>query len=652
MTQQLAMARAAAPLRVIHQRVLLRLLPRPRRLVNRSVRLSWPAVVLPRFQTCAENARLMLTLPPSGKKRSSGQALTAGYVPKSISPTQRAREFPDEPLVESGGKLFCRAYRETLCVKRSVVSNHVKSSKHDEGKKKLKTKQAREADLALALEKHDSETHRKGETLPESQKVYRAKVVIALMEAGIPLSKLDCPGVRELLEENSFRLTDSRHMMDMIPFILQKQRTQVRDEIQEKDISIIFDGTTRLGEVLVVVDRFLEEWTVKQRLVSVQFLQKSVNGDELARSIISVLSVSLGIESGRLLAVMRDGASVNAAALRTVAIVYPSLLDVCCISHTLDLVGDKFKAPTVSLFFTLWVSLFAHSAKVKAKWRERTGRAMATYSKTRWWSRWEIMQQVLEQFGDVEPFLQDNADVSAATRAKLLEILHDPQQLLLLKVELAAIVDMGVHFVRSTYSLEGDGLLVIKCYEEISKIRAVITSECYPNLQGIVRSAFPGDLTSQHHWTVYAKHCMQSGIEYFQKRLGDDEVNPVKAFKAARFFSPSKMNEMQPTTNDIDQLQAFPFLLNDIDQLKAEIPSYLAHAADVSSTIDTLRWWEDHRNDLPAWSSAVRKVSLLQPSSAAAERVFSLLTNTFGDKQQTSLSDYVEASLMVQYNKK
>ena len=90
--------------------------------------------------------------PPSGKKRSSGQALTAGYVPKYISPTQRAREFPDEQLVESGGKLFCRACREILCVKRSVVSNHVKSSKHDEGKKKLKTKQAREADLALALE--------------------------------------------------------------------------------------------------------------------------------------------------------------------------------------------------------------------------------------------------------------------------------------------------------------------------------------------------------------------------------------------------------------------------------------------------------------------------------------------------------------------
>ena len=173
-----------------------------------------------------------------------------------------------------------------------------------------------------------------------------------------------------------------------------------------------------------------------------------------------------------------------------------------------------------------------------------------------------------------------------------------------------------------------------------------------PNLQAVVRYTFPVDLTSQHHWTLYAKNCIKPGIDYFHQRLGDDEVNHEKAFKAARLFSPSKTNEMQPSSNDIDNLQAFPpFLLNDMDGLKAEFPSYLAHATDVSS-VDTLRWWEDHKSDLPAWSSAVRKVFLLQPSSAAAERIFSLLKNTFGDQQQIPLSDYVEASLMVQYNKK
>ena len=56
--------------------------------------------------------------------------------------------------------------------------------------------------------------------------------------------------------------------------------------------------------------------------------------------------------------------------------------------------GGQIKVPTLSLFMTLWVSLFAHSAKAKALWKDHSGRAMPTYSKTRWWSKWEIMSQV------------------------------------------------------------------------------------------------------------------------------------------------------------------------------------------------------------------------------------------------------------------
>ena len=53
---------------------------------------------------------------------------------------------------------------------------------------------------------------------------------------------------------------------------------------------------------------------------------------------------------------------------------------------------------------------------------------------------------------------------------------------------------------------------------------------------------------------------------------------------------------------------------------------------------------------LPHWSSAERKVLVVQPSSAAAERVFSILSISFTDQQEQSLEDYVEASVMLQYN--
>ena len=45
--------------------------------------------------------------------------------------------------------------------------------------------------------------------------------------------------------------------------------------------------------------------------------------------------------------------------------------------------------------------------------------------------------------------------------------------------------------------------------------------------------------------------------------------------------------------------------------------------------------------------SAVKKVLLVQPSLAAAERVFSILNSSFNDQQEHTLVDY----LMTQYNK-
>ena len=84
-------------------------------------------------------------------------------------------EFPGEVLSESAGKLFCKACRENIAVKRSVVQNHIKSRKHTESKEKLKQKEARELDIAEALQAHDAETHRKGETLTIEHNVYRVK---------------------------------------------------------------------------------------------------------------------------------------------------------------------------------------------------------------------------------------------------------------------------------------------------------------------------------------------------------------------------------------------------------------------------------------------------------------------------------------------
>jgi len=47
------------------------------------------------------------------------------------------KEYPEEPFIVSFGKLFCQGCREELPLKKSSISYHIKSSKHNDGKKKL-----------------------------------------------------------------------------------------------------------------------------------------------------------------------------------------------------------------------------------------------------------------------------------------------------------------------------------------------------------------------------------------------------------------------------------------------------------------------------------------------------------------------------------
>ena len=69
------------------------------------------------------------------------------------------------------------------------MKNHL-SSKHKDGKKKVEKKEAREQDIAQALQRYNKDFHPRGETLPESQQLFRVKVARAFLKAGVPLTKI------------------------------------------------------------------------------------------------------------------------------------------------------------------------------------------------------------------------------------------------------------------------------------------------------------------------------------------------------------------------------------------------------------------------------------------------------------------------------
>ena len=90
------------------------------------------------------------------------------------------------------------------------------------------------------------------------------------------------------------------------------------------------------------------------------------------------------------------------------------------------------------------------------------------------------------------------------------------------------------------------------------------------------------------------------------------------------------MNQLKLTGTDIDAFAAFPFIHTEcMDGLKLELPDYLAAAEDVSDQVDIMEWWkaQEENDAMPHWTRTCKLVLLVQPSSASAKRVFSLLNN-------------------------
>lgn len=81
---------------------------------------------------------------------------------------------------------------------------------------------------------------------------------------------------------------------------------------------------------------------------------------------------------------------------------------------------------------------------------------------------------------------------------------------------------------------------------------------------------------------IYAKSCVQCGLDYFEKQLATSLKHSLQVLKGSRLFLPQEVHSMQPDATAVEEaLAAIPFLNSqeELDSLLQELPAYLAHAA-------------------------------------------------------------------------
>ena len=370
--------------------------------------------------------------------------------------------------------------------------------------------------------------------------------------------------------------------------------------------------------------------------------------------------------------VIRDGASVNGAALNHVrTIMYLQIVDIICSSHARDNVGKRFDTPTLDAFLHWWVSLFSHSPASKLRWR--TGESITTYGTTRWWSWWEVLKQLHWLFHHVRPFLQALESLPTVRR-HLLDVIEDKDKFRQLQLELAVVIDAGKPFVTRTYLLEGSGKLATLAYDLLQEVAAACALEDYPPLEAVTNDLANGDDASKRQMTRQAKQCVHPAIAYFREKFShiDSPLQRiVKLFKSLRMFCPLKVASHNLIPNSTDDLQSLPALDHEetIRLLKTELPIYLVAAREAGPVDDEtqLHWWKKQTH-LPTWQLAAKAVFSLLPSSAPAKRVFLLvkakrvllllkakrvfllLKAHTSHLQTQTLEDHLETQLMLQIN--
>ena len=125
-------------------------------------------------------------------------------------------------------------------------------------------------------------------------------------------------------------------------------------------------------------------------------------------------------------------------------------------------------------------------------------------------------------------------------------------------------------------------------------------------------------------------------------------------FKSCHLFEPVKVKEMRPHAAAVNTLCCVPFFDADdvIQPLQRDLAAYQALTDDFAREINKPEWWSQHSKEIPSWATLCKQMLLSQPSSAASERVLSLLQNSFNNRQEQALGDYIKMSLILQFNNK
>ena len=392
--------------------------------------------------------------------------------------------------------LHCIICKAILPKRKKDIERHLLTDKHiDNSQNSIKWQQETKTlrQLFWTWKSAQRGQDHKNSTVNLDVEYYRMETVREFMKAGVELSKID--KLRPYLERNSangLTLSSAANLRYLIPFVHGEIKQKIISETKENLLCVIFDGTTRVDEVMAVIFRFVtDSFQIRQLLVRLARYEKCKTGQELANAVNEVLrmygvdcgSNILPTRSGDVVAFQRDRASANTVAIEILSNSYRDSHDLHCLSHTITHCGDNCEDATVELKhfrqdLCALLNFGGSSNKASIYWMKIFDKAFQNPGNIRWWAVFELFIELGTRFDDLVTWVmtaKGDGDIDGVRIQRLHDCVINLQRRYILKLEMDIVAIVCKPLIKGTYILEGDGCTALIAFDLLESIRYWLT---------------------------------------------------------------------------------------------------------------------------------------------------------------------------------
>jgi hypothetical protein len=421
-------------------------------------------------------------------------------------------------------------------------------------------------------------------------------------------------------------------------------------------------------------------------------------------------------KAGDLIATQRDRAMVNQKASNIVKLIY-GFMDLECLSHTFCKVGEKMPLQFLSQFQSM-VHTALNSHAFNAHVKTFLTKPLRKPSPTRWWSYWEMYDLMLSDVtlpdGTIASYFArllqairaavnddgvidlDGVWVDSANVLRLVEFAQTQTHTEDVLLELTVVVGVFRPFVQATYALEGAGCCVLEVggwFHYLSSFWHMHEPTLsFPRVRVAIEKTAAARLARGEYGSlVEARLAVEARVREliapvaeqlsFVFNCADGEMKTdVRFYKFCVTLNPFENGkphfQLEPEAFKVEVLHHFSgyleprhvdIMLEELPQFQLECVAFLAQYApnDPDNNPDKTAehrnvaiwsfWKRLHRECACPWLRRLAQLVLsIVPSSAAAERSFSLLKNYFQSQQlvgdmRGALEDYIELSVATSF---